>query len=187
MRYVSLDLETTGINPNTCDVLEFGAVLDDLQNINPIEDLPLFHCYFVKDVYSGEPNGLSMHSTIFKRIANREDGYRYCNAEKFSFLFKKFLLDNGYEEKHGRVLINVAGKNFGSFDLQFLKLKTDFLKHIALRHKILDPAILYYQKGDTELMGTLDCKKRAGLEEAVKHDAISDAIDVIKLIRGKMS
>jgi len=42
-KYVSLDIETTGLNPENCQVLEIGAVIDD--GTTPIEDCPTFQCY----------------------------------------------------------------------------------------------------------------------------------------------
>ena len=33
MKYCSIDLETTGLNPKTSDIIEFGAVLDDLEKL----------------------------------------------------------------------------------------------------------------------------------------------------------
>ena len=186
MRYVSIDIETTGLDPDTCDIIEFGAIVDDLTDIVPVETLPKFHCYFLKPTYSGEPFALSMHPHIFKRIANREDGWNYMSATKFGNAFKKFLVANGHEEKHDKVTITVAGKNFGAFDLQFLNKHTDLSKHVQIRHKILDPAILYIQKGDDVLPGLAECKIRAGLGGNVSHNALDDARDVVKLIRKKL-
>lgn len=184
-------METTGVDPQTCDIIEFAAVLDDLNDIRPINLLPKFHCYFAKDSFVGEPFALSMHGDIFRRIAGRSEEfnrkqYNYCSAEKFGNSFKTFLVKNGYKEEHDKVAINAAGKNFGSFDLQFLKHKTDFLKHINVRSRILDPGILYVNNNDESIPGMSECKKRAGLNEEVSHNAMDDAFDVVNLIRYAM-
>lgn len=186
MKYCSIDIETTGISVDNCDIIEFGAILDDLTDIVPIETLPQWHCYFIQDTYRGEPYALSMHPHIFKRIAKREEGYNYCTATSFGYEFKTFLLDNGYDAVHDKVTINAAGKNFGAFDLQFLKRKTNIEKHVKISHKILDPAMLYIQKGDMSLPSTMQCKMRAGLGSHVSHNALDDARDVIRLIRKKL-
>lgn len=183
MKYVSIDIETTGLDPETCDVLEFGAVLDDLENPKAIEDLPKWHCYFVKEAYMGQPYALSMHPHIFRRIATKEEGYHYHRPMGFAYMFKKFLLENGYEMQEDRVYINAAGKNFAAFDLPFLERKTDLKKHIKIRHRILDPSSMYLRIGDEALPGTEECLKRANLDSTVAHTAIEDAIAVIKLIR----
>jgi hypothetical protein len=91
----------TGTDPLVNDIIEFGAVLDDLDLRMPIDSLPKFHCYLVKDSYCGEPYALSMHPTIFRRIAERglEENrrkYSYLTANSLGNSFKKFLLNNGY-------------------------------------------------------------------------------------------
>ena len=43
--YVSIDIETTGLDPETCQTLEIGAVFDNWTL--PIRELPTFHCYVV--------------------------------------------------------------------------------------------------------------------------------------------
>ena len=187
MRIVSIDLETTGLDPDSTDILEFGAVLDDLNDQKPLDQLPIFHCYFIQDTYVGQPFALSMHPVIFRRIANREHGYTYMSPNKFGYAFRRFLVDNGYKEEHDQVTINAAGKNFAAFDLQFLKRKTDLLKHVNIRHKILDPAILYFHPDDMSLPGMETCKARAGMNEKVAHDAVNDAKDVVVLLRNAMN
>lgn len=183
MKYVSIDIETCGLDPETCDILEFGAVLDDLKNKQPVRSLPSFHCYFVLPIYRGEPFALSMHHKVFEKIAARGKPYSYFSPTKFGNSFKRFLMDNGYECEKDRVTINVAGKNFGAFDLQFLNRQTDLSKHVKIRHKILDPAMLYAMGTDEVLPGLDECKARAGMPKGVAHTAVADAIDVIELIR----
>ena len=78
MRLVSIDLETTGLDPRCCDIIEFGAVAFDSDKPDiPVEELPTFHAYIVRAVYQGEPFALGMHAAIFKRIADREPGFTY--------------------------------------------------------------------------------------------------------------
>jgi len=42
MKYISLDIETTGLNKNENQIVEVGAVLDDIGSTTPIEKLPKF-------------------------------------------------------------------------------------------------------------------------------------------------
>jgi DNA polymerase III epsilon subunit-like protein len=187
MKYVSIDIETTGLNEDTCDIIEFAAVLDDLSELSPIERLPIFHTYFIKDNYVGEPYALSMHPEIFRRIAERDiKKYSFMSAQKLGYAFRKFLVNNGYKEEHDQVVITAAGKNFGAFDLQFLKRKTDLLKHVNIRHRIIDPAILYLKEEDQALPGTEECKLRARIFGKVEHTAEADAKDVVALVRHKI-
>jgi hypothetical protein len=185
MIYVSCDIETLGLD-TSCNIIEFGAVVDDLNNQLPLEKLPKFHCYLIQDKYIGEPFAMSMHSEILKRIAKREEGYSYLYPSQLGNNFKKFLLENNFEEKKGKITINIAGKNFMSFDSKFLEKHTDMSKHVIFRSRVLDPAVLYFQKGDTSLPSLQTCLERADIKSEVKHNAIEDCLDVINLIRKKM-
>lgn len=191
MRYCSVDIETTGLTDRSAgyldnDIIEFGCVLDDLENPKPLKDLPTFHCYFIQDRYSGTPFALSMHPIIFRRIAEHTEGYNYYSPNRFGHHFKMFLIENGYVVEKDRVMINVAGKNFGSFDCPFLEEKTDMKKHVKMRHRFIDPGSLYMELNDSAVPGMETCLERAGLEPNVAHTAIEDAMDVVKLVRYKL-
>jgi DNA polymerase III epsilon subunit-like protein len=183
MKYVSIDLEMCGKNSDTCSILEFGAIVDDLKDQRNVNSLPYFHCYFVHDTYVGEPFALSMHTEIFKRISSMDKQYNFMNPRKFGYSFKKFLIGQGYEEEHDKVKINVAGKNFFRMDYSFLEKQTDLFKHVAIRSRILDPAMLFVERKDETLPSLPECKERAGIKGEVSHNALDDARDVVKLIR----
>ena len=62
--YVSIDIETTGLDWRTCQIIEIGAVIDDFKTA--IVDLPTFRCYVDQGLFYGEPFALSMHAEIFR-------------------------------------------------------------------------------------------------------------------------
>ena len=186
MKYVSIDLEMTGLDSTKHDILEFGAIIDDLEFQLPLDKLPRFHVYFCKDHFVGEAGALSMHSRLFKIIDEKNPNHKFVFNDHIGKPFKNFLLQNGYELKNDKVNISVAGKCFGTFDLQFLKNRTDFCSHIKVNSRILDPAILYYEKGDKKLPDLKTCLERTGVPSNVNHTAMSDALDVVKLIRFKL-
>ena len=65
--------------------------------------------------------------------------------------------------------------------------KCPSLKHIEVRSGVLDPGILYLENEDKAVPGLEKCKKRAGMTDTtVYHDAISDAKDVVELLRKKL-
>lgn len=190
MKYISIDIETLGLDYNWCDIVEFGAVLDDLSNPKPLEELPKFHTFIFKEKYKGEPFAMAMHSEILKKISKKEEGFYYTYPTKLGSNFKKFLLKNGYQEKdkdpQKRISINVAGKNFMGFDDHFITNQTDFKNHITIRSRVLDPAILYFDKNDETLPSLSLCLERAEIKKQVSHTSIEDALDVIKLLRKKL-
>lgn len=190
MRYVSIDIETTGLNPDTCDIIEFGAVIDDC--VTPIDELPQFHCYLTppksRNFYQGEPTALAMHREIFLHIADLDLRYDFCKPQHLGKKFAKWLLVNEFVPEQGffseTVRINVAGKNFSSFDWRFLRRLNNFEDYVKIRQRILDPSILYFRPEiDESLPGMEECLRRAGYNKSVDHTAINDALDVIRCLR----
>jgi len=179
--YVSIDIETTGLNPENCQVLEIGAVIDD--GTTPIEDCPTFHRYVDHGLILGEPFAVSMHPTILRRIATHEEGYTYLQPWEVATRFCDFLKKNGLDPENEKIV--VAGKNYASFDARFLSKITSWDKHVQVHHRILDPAALYWRPeiDGVGLPNTKTCMERAGINGEVAHTAIEDAQMVVRLIR----
>lgn len=189
MKYVSIDIETTGLNHDICEVIEFAAVVDDLTIQAPLEKLPKFQTYILQDHYVGEPYALGMHAEIFKKIANWQKTKANVSSPSDLLLrFHTFLTTlGGYAPGDGVIKINVAGKNFGNFDSKFLEKLPHHNLLVKFNHRILDPAMLYYDPEiDTDgLPNTEKCMKRAGILGEVQHTALEDAINVVQLLRNK--
>ncbi len=189
MKFASIDIETTGLDSETCDIVEFGAVLDDTSNEQLVSELPRFHAYMVKERYRGEPYALSMHPAIFKRIATREPGFMYVKPDALAMHFMNFLIQNGYgkRDSEGTIAMPVsliaAGKNFGSFDLQFLKKLDNWTSFVKVAHRCVDPCMLFARSDDQRLPDMKTCLERAGLPGQVDHTAVSDAEQVVRLLR----
>lgn len=188
-RYISIDIETTGLDPETCQILEIGAIIEDGKS--PIEELPTFQCYVKHSMYCGEPYALAMNSKIFEKLAGTKSLVPFCgnthrlwNIIEYTEViehFTEWLESNSYQGS-----ITAAGKNFGSFDLQFLKLLPGFQQLAPhFRHRYIDPAILYWEPSvdGFALPDLITCLTRAGIPEKVTHTALEDATLVIKLIR----
>ena len=190
MKYVSIDIETTGLNPFTDNIIEIGAIVEDTKLKLDRNLCPKFHVYINRIEYVGNLYALAMNGRIFQKMVElknqidteKKNGNVNFKNELVSALdvateFKDFLTANGIEK------VIPAGKNFGSFDLQFLKRLPDFDK-IRIHHRVLDPAMLYL-KFDTDLepLDLLTCKQRAGITGEVAHESLDDAWDVIQLLR----
>lgn len=198
MIYCSIDIETTGLDPQNSDILQFAAVLDDLCDPKPIEKLPKFNCIFVKKSYQGSPFALSMHPHIFRMIDSAikkgleycsENEIRYMDINDFPFAFENWLCSNGLRpnDKNGKLYVSVAGKNAASFDLPFLKSKIENWGNLQFLQRVIDPAILYFDlKEDDVLPDMKKCMERAGILGEVTHNALEDAFVVVKLLRHKM-
>ena len=80
MKYVSIDIETTGINKDFCDIIEFGAIIEDTENQKSYDQSPKFHRYLKPprpEGYRGELYAINMHcgTGIWKEL-NRAKGAR---------------------------------------------------------------------------------------------------------------
>ena len=197
MKYVSIDIETTGLDPLTCDVLEFGAILEDTENPAGRENLPTFHKYLWRDVYRGEPYALAMNAHIFKKILDlkKSEGVGGMRAYDHTLTdmthlwghFNNWIFTNKHLWPEGSFInqqptLVVAGKNVAGFDLPFLK--NAFMP--KFHHRVIDPGMMYFDPRNDNVPPDLkECKKRAKLPDHVSHEALDDAWDVIQLVREK--
>lgn len=193
MKYISIDCEMSGTNPEIHKIIEFGAVIEDSIYPMPLNTLPKFHAIVSQPnhQYIGEPFAIQLNNRIFKILAgDNPSSYSIIPDYQLAESFHKFLLRNGFVNlKLGNpVVINVAGKNFGSFDNLFLKKIPKWNDFIRINTRIIDPGILYADwLTDETLPNMATCKTRAGLSDYVSHYAIDDALDVIQLIRFKQN
>ncbi len=184
MKYVSIDIETTGLDPETCQVLEFGAVIDDWKT--PIEQLPVFRRIMFHRTVTGTPYAMALNADLLRQIANpptnaldRPGFDGFCLPEDLGYQFAAWLRSCSLDPKY----LQAAGKNFGTFDLQFLKRLPRFNQSIDFCHRVLDPAILFWQSEDEKFPDSKTCYERAGIDTKVAHTAVEDALAVVRLVR----
>lgn len=193
MKYISIDTETTGLDPEFCQLLSLGLIIEDTNNILPYEKLPKFHAIIVRDNIEGEEYALNLNAKIIDliieyNISNPEEKFKMSESEKVIFTtenslvshIQEFLLLNHFESK-----ITIAGKNYIDFDKKFLE-KIPHWNELNIHRRVIDPATSFVDwKIDTELPNLALCKERAGIKGEVKHDAIEDSWDVIQVLRTK--
>ena len=194
MKYLSIDIETLGLDHANNDIIEFGAVYDDLNNPKPLEELPRFHRYIYRtnDVYRGSAYAMSMHSAILKKIASRNSKNntdKFCLRRTLGIHLRSWFGEIGWKpDELGFFKLNVAGKNFGNFDMRFLDLpEYEWAGHqIYWPHRFIDPTMLYFELGDAELPSSKVCMERAGIKGEVAHTSVDDALMVVQLLRKKL-
>ena len=188
MRYVSLDIETTGIDPESDQILQIAAVVADFQGMT-------YQSFDIivdnGDIY-GSPYALHLNSRILKMLADAvpedyqhgDQGQlpRIAKVEDAIQLFQKWLY---LVLQRNRIVF--AGKNFDSFDKQFLKnygLYDPCAFDLDFGHSAaLDPGILWFDPmRDTQIPYTAECCRRAGIPDIVTHNAMDDAMQVVELI-----
>jgi len=219
MIYVSIDIETSGLDHEKHKVLSIGAIIEDTEKKLPYEDCPKFNAIVLQNEINGSPRAITMNKEIISMIGDYLEGtndhrflmdthteYSFYKEDEVVVEFYRFLFGNGFGYELGPgdfvnntingveypaiggktkpITLNVAGKNFGTFDKLFLQELPWWQKLIRTRQRVLDPAILMVDwTNDKSLPNLTQCKERAGINGIVTHDALEDAWDVIEVMR----
>jgi oligoribonuclease (3'-5' exoribonuclease) len=167
--YLSIDIETTGLDVARSQVLQVAAVYDDG---GPIESLKKIDILVNPGpITYGEPFALQMNAGLLKRIAAGEAKH----LEDAQYTLRNWLLQFGTK-------IPVAGKNAAGFDIPILRnngFPTEFFSH-----RVIDAGSVYFTKfGYSPSFSELN--KYLG-RPPVTHDALSDCFDVVHAIRAAM-
>ncbi len=170
---VSIDIETTGLDPNKHSVLEIAAVID--RGEVGVDWCEVIHCYVIHEEVLGNLYALNMNKQAIQRIIKRDRKFIFLKPNQVA----GWLTDQLPMQKY-----TIAGANFANFDLRFLE-KLGWEPNCF--HRIMDVGNLYWDYGldGDKLPGMQRCLDRARIPGNVKHNAIDDCRDVIKLIRKK--
>lgn len=219
MKYISIDIETTGLDPEKNKVISVAAIIEDTENKLPFDECPKFNVAILQNELIGSARAITINKQLISEIADYQDAdietrklidseseYKFVKEDDIAKEFYWWLDENGLgyglNESSGHfiivdgktkpvisgttrpITINVAGKNFATFDMLFLKQLPWWQKLIKIRQRVLDPAILVVDwKNDTSLPNLKQCKERTGIEGIVTHNALEDAWDVIEVMR----
>lgn len=171
MKYISLDIETTGLSPE-CDVLEVAMVLEDasVSPLPPISELPCINVLFRRDFFHGEPYALDMHMKSGLFDLCQQEGVPEKDAWATILAWLKGLGSGQWV---------VAGKNVAGFDIPF------FPPEIRARfsHRTIDPGSIYIDWDADKPPSLGDLKTRMNVPGNVAHRALEDARDVIHILR----
>lgn len=132
--YVAIDIETTGLNPDRHQILEFAAVAWVDQG--PIEDQPYFReLVRPEGDIVGSPKALTMNLKLLEQF---EHGDGHSIQETLNS-FRRWLYSLGVTNSRRAYII---GKNFASFDLRFLGKYAGWPYDLFV-HRCLDVGSLY--------------------------------------------
>ena len=207
MKYVSLDLETMGVNDRGPDrILMISMVAEDTEYPEiPVEQLPHFTAIIKQPKIIGETTACAMNAWIFVAIEFSETK---MTEEKFFVKFTdlgipsetvakgiqaaksykvltpvnaEYAAEVWLNDRFGtKDKITVAGKNVAGFDMTFLPegLKSRF------RHSVIDPGSVFWNPStDRMLPHSAEVMKRAGVKYEGAHDALADARMMISALR----
>ena len=72
MKYIAMDIETTGLDENEDEVLSIGAIIEDTENILPYEELPKFHVAILHENVNGSLYALNMNKELIGNIVSHQ-------------------------------------------------------------------------------------------------------------------
>jgi len=188
MHLLSVDLETTGLNGNTDQILEIACVTSDLTD--PEDKRYAWRRLVCHSAYQGSAFALAMNSQLLYEIDAAEKSKDVTGTSIIVTLEElvpellKFISCLPFIETCKR--LTLTGKNVGSFDLSFLRMVPGFNENFQLMklgHRCMDPGPLYFRPGDLEMPDLKTCLFRAGFEEQVMHRALDDAHAVLNVVR----
>ena len=187
MRFVSIDLETTGPDPWIHEILEFAAIIYDTQHPVVRAEAPQFRVLVQPTFAHAHPTALRMNQALVQELNAPTFDTVILAPEALASHFAEFLQRHGFVKyDRGVIRVQAAGKNFDKFDRIFLERQPAFRHHINLYRVALDPGLLYWNPmSDKQWIPNLvACKKRAGFANTeVAHRALDDAWDVVQLVQ----
>lgn len=201
MKYISIDIETSGLDPINNQILSIGAILEDTENLLPFDEIPKYHVAILEETIVGSPFALHMNRELIGHISSyistddldekndliQMTGMQFLSPDRVVKSLYDFVFESGYfplSKQYEPIKITVAGKNFGTLDKLFLEELPDWDVYFKIRQRLIDPSILFVDwKTDKTMPSLFECKKRAGISGNVTHNALEDAWDVIQILR----
>lgn len=199
MLLASIDLETTGLEPNEDQILEVAIIIDPDQT-TPIEILPYFHCAVSHDRYEGGAFALAMNQTLLYYLATggKQPEHvltRGLTQDKLPIIpsydltghihgfLQNMLTLHGANEK---ARFTAVGKNVAGFDLPFLNQLDGMDLSKYLGHRVLDPGSMYVRQADSSPPNLMTCLTRSGVQKRICHRAWTDAAMTLDIVRAGM-
>lgn len=201
MKYISTDIETTGLNCESDQMLSFAAIFVNHEGPGIVVDnCPYFQCFLKHERIWGSPVAIAMNAELIRFINGEDyqnpawdDSGRLLSDTRPKYEHRKMfgVLDDGtFWMWFGRWLgefygvndrIVVAGKN-PNFDKSFM-MKLPGATERRFHHRVLDPGMYYTNLWeDAAPASTEDCIRRAKLPTGVLHNELEDAKRVIQLL-----
>ena len=181
MLMLSLDIETTGLDPLKHGTVQLGGImfLTEGRLLKEVELMVNFENYVWTNFC------LKLHYNLIKPYLF--DGKEFdCTPENALDIFKGHF--HGFWPANQK--ISVTGKN-PSFDVGFLKMLPGGDRWVRdnFDHRLVDPTHWYMRSSDPKPPGLSGCKGRA-IEEGCKawetvdvaHTALADTYDVAQLV-----
>ena len=103
----------------------------------------------------------------------------YSNIINSKFINEEYVNSLKYIFKG----ITVAGKNVATFDIPYMRNNLPYFNNtVKVKHRMIDPSIVYTTAYDNEIPNLKECISRLGIDKETAHRAVDDVIDVLLLL-----
>lgn len=133
MKYISIDIETTGLDPEFNQILSIGAVIEDTLNPLPFEELPKFHAVIKRESVYGSIFALNLNRDLIQAMKD----YSEARTQELKDEIEESFGAKFYEEDEVvEALYQFCYRNnLVEFDPDFLN------KHVKLVDGIMYPIL----------------------------------------------
>lgn len=182
MIILSIDTETTAIDPKDGQLLSLGAVAYDTVTNN---NLGIFHGCVNYSSFYGSPIALSMNSELLRYIGEKKGEDIYNSPHNLFVAFGEFLSNLDFDKQ---LRVTLCGKNFLSFDEKWLDHVCNEVygytfrgtfDQVTFTRRYLDVGPMFAIMSDEEVPNLQLCMERVGIKQTVTHNALQDARDVL--------
>jgi hypothetical protein len=171
--YLSIDIETTGVDRQKSHVLQLACVYD---NGKDLAELPTFSRVIKWPVIShAEEYAMNLNKELLERAFKKQNIVSIDQARS------EFVIWQDKIQRTGR--FTPAGKNIQGFDIPILENPVNMFSCRRFLRRVLDPGSMY--SDEFNHVPTLGEINRLTGRDEVSHDALSDAWDVVYAIRRK--
>jgi oligoribonuclease (3'-5' exoribonuclease) len=192
MKYLSLDIETTGLDPKRDQVLHIAVVEEDTGVCGvAVDNLPYWECLIRHNRIEGDPYALAMNIDILD-VLQKELPWHPVNPprrDKRLYRGREVLVYRSLDDALSELLQwglfasgkrqTIAGKNVAGFDIPFLGPR---FKNYTI-HRVIDAGAValgidpsLWANDKPPMLGDL-------INTEVTHDALEDARDVVRVLR----
>ena len=206
---IALDIETTGVDPETSQILEIGfVVFDTASNLTPFDELPKGKVRIQHQNIHGNIFAINMNKEIIADInrsikdkdfvnEQRALGVIYVPVERYAASWLQELIKTKAEaagfsipsedsgEFRKSLVFTAAGKNFSSFDMRFLERLPQWDLCFKINRRSLDPTVLYFYPGEDSVPPDLNtCVERMKENLEVLDNRFYHAHQEVEELRG---
>lgn len=178
MKYVAIDIETTGLDPDQHQILEIGAVIETDWR-TPVDALPVFRTLVWHPNIVGSREALYMNAELIAESVECPQPFPGLNDAIYNL--GAFL---GQHFDRAKESVTIAGKNFAAFDLRFLSRCGEWGRSIRHKRRFIDIGPMWWRPDvDDALPDLRTCQERAGVAVRTAHKAVEDCRAVIECVR----